>query len=46
MNVDVIAENLPSLVETLGQFEWKGIYNMNETGLSFRMQLSVAGSDR
>jgi hypothetical protein len=39
VNTDVIADSLPRLRETLDKFEWKDIYNMDETGLMFRMQV-------
>lgn len=39
VNKQIINESLPRLRETLDKFEWKYIYNMNDIGLFFWMQV-------
>jgi hypothetical protein len=41
-NMAVIEESLPQIRLTLDQYERHDIYNMDETGLFYRMQVSVA----
>ncbi len=41
-NMAVIEESLPQIRLTLDQYERRDIYNMDETGLFYRMQVSVA----
>jgi hypothetical protein len=41
-NTAVIEENLPQIRLTLDQYERCDIYNMDEIGLFYRMQVSVA----
>jgi hypothetical protein len=41
-NMAVIEESLPQICLTLDQYEWRNIYNMDETGLFYRMQVSAA----
>ncbi len=41
-NMDVIEESLPQIRLTLNQYERRDIYNMDETGLFYRMQVSAA----
>jgi len=40
-NMAVIEESLPQIRLTLDQYEQRDIYNMDETGLFYRMQVSV-----
>jgi hypothetical protein len=37
----VIEESLPHICLTLDQYERRDIYNMDETGLFYRMQVSA-----
>ena len=39
VNMMVIENALPAIRELLDQYEWKDIYNMDETGLFYRMQV-------
>ena len=39
VNTYAVANSLPRLRDTLNKFQWKDIYNMDETGLLFRMQV-------
>lgn len=39
VNMARVAEELPKLREVLNCFPWKDIYNMDETGLFYRMQV-------
>jgi hypothetical protein len=41
-NMVVIEESLPQIRLTLDQYEWRDIYNMDETGLFYIMQVSAA----
>jgi hypothetical protein len=41
VNMDVIEESLPQIHLTLDQYERRNIYNMDETGLFYRMQVSA-----
>jgi hypothetical protein len=41
-NMAVIEESLPQIRLTLDQYERRDIYNMDETGLFYRMQVNVA----
>jgi hypothetical protein len=41
-NMAVIKESLPQIRLTLDQYERRDIYNMDETGLFYRMQVSAA----
>ncbi len=41
-NMVVIEKSLPQIRLTLDQYEWHDIYNMDETGLFYRMQVSAA----
>ncbi len=41
-NMAVIEESLPQIRLTLDQYEWRDIYNMDETGLFYKMQVSAA----
>jgi len=41
-NMAVIEESLPHICLTLDQYERRDIYNMDETGLFYRMQVSAA----
>jgi len=41
-NMAVIEESLPQIRLILDQYERRYIYNMDETGLSYRMQVSAA----
>jgi hypothetical protein len=41
-NMAVIEESLPQIRLTLDQYERRDIYNMDETGLFYRMQVSAA----
>jgi len=40
-NMAVIEESLPHICLTLDQYERRDIYNMDETGLFYRMQVSA-----
>jgi len=40
-NMAVIEESLPQIRLTLDQYERRDIYNMDETGLFYKMQVSV-----
>ena len=40
VNMEMIANALPAIREKLGQFELKDIFNMDETGLFYRMEAS------
>ena len=37
----VIAQARPLLCELLDQYDWKDIYNMDEAGLFYRMQVRI-----
>lgn len=39
VDMTVITNALPTIRETLNKFAWKDIYNMDETGLFYRMQV-------
>jgi hypothetical protein len=41
-NMAVIEKSLPQIRLTLDQYERRDIYNMDETGLFYRMQVSAA----
>ena len=36
----LIEKSLPDIRETLDKYEWKDIYNTDETGLFYRLQVS------
>uniref|UniRef100_A0AAV1TVI1 DDE-1 domain-containing protein n=1 Tax=Peronospora matthiolae TaxID=2874970 RepID=A0AAV1TVI1_9STRA len=40
----LIEESLPGIQETLDKCEWKDIYNMDEAGLFYRLQVYFDGS--
>ncbi len=39
VNMDVLANTLPAIRDVLDQYAWKDIYNMDETGLFYQMQV-------
>ncbi len=39
INMAALANTLPAIRDVLGQYAWKDIYNMDETGLFYRMQV-------
>ena len=41
VNMETIEGNLLQLRETINKFEWKDTYNMDKTGLFFRVQVST-----
>jgi hypothetical protein len=41
-NMAMIEESLPQIHLTLDQYEWRDIYNMDETRLFYKMQVSIA----
>ena len=40
VDMTLIGKSLPDIRETLDKYEWKDIYNMDETGLFYRLQVS------
>ena len=40
VDMTLIEKSLPDIRETLDKYEWKDIYNMDETGLFYRLQVS------
>ena len=39
VNLEILEQSLPAIREVLDQYEWKDIYNMDETGLFYRLQV-------
>jgi hypothetical protein len=39
VNMAALANTLPAIHDVLDQYAWKDIYNMDETGLFYRMQV-------
>ncbi len=39
VDMDALANTLPTIRDILDQYAWKDIYNMDETGLFYRMQV-------
>ena len=40
VDMTLIEKSLPDIRETLDKYEWKDIYNIDETGLFYRLQVS------
>lgn len=41
VNEEVVQEALPRLREVLDRYDWENIYNMDETGLYYRMEVGI-----
>ncbi|XP_074362824.1 CENP-B homolog protein 2-like [Apium graveolens] len=40
VDMQAVEDVIPSLKNVLDQYDWKAIYNMDETGLFYRLQLN------
>jgi len=46
VNMTTVAATLPGIRQVLDAYEWRDIYNMDESGLFYRMQVHTVSSKR